>query len=311
MIHFEKEIEDNEIRIIGNERTPVSKAEGQLQSRKRRKGCMWFGGIVLVITLILGIAVVSYQVSSYKTRKLYLDEPSYFEPLYESEPLVKEQRVERYKDSTTFGHTEIRDTTVNDIPIRMYIPHNAEMTLHLGRINRQDTTIIYAAQAADVRADNGGIVGAFVLKGEPKAWGLSKKGYCASIDGKVTVGVAANSPLFEQATECEGYFFRQYPLVDNGVPVFNEPKGKSIRRGICDMGGTIFMVETLAKESFYDFAQALADMGVNNAIYLVGSTAYGWAVDREGIAHEFGYDDCYAGRRRMPKNTSYIIWRRK
>lgn len=311
MIHFEKEIEDNEIRIIGNEQPPVLDVRAVHHPRKPRKGCLWFAGIVLVIALVLGIALVFYQVSSYKTRKLYIDEPSYFEPLFVAESLVKEQQVERYKDSSTFGHTEIRDTTINDIPIRMYIPHHAEMTLHLGRINRQDTTIIYAAQAADVRADNGGIVGAFVLKGEPKAWGLSKKGYCASIDGKVTIGVAANSPLFEQATECEGYFFRQYPLVDNGVPVFNEPKGKAIRRGICDMGGTIFMVETLTKESFYDYAQALADMGVDNAIYLVGSTAYGWAVDRQGLAHEFGEDDCYAGRRRMPKNTTYIVWRRK
>lgn len=308
MIQFEKDIEDNEIRIIGDELAPMSDSKESLQPHKPRKGCLWLVGVVLAIIII---GVVAYKVSSYRARSLYAEEPSYFEPLYESEPLVMEQRIEQYKDSATFGYTEIRDTLVNDIPIRMYIPHHAEMTLHLGRINRQDTTIIYAAQAADVRADNGGIVGAFVLKGEPKAWGLSKKGYCASINGKVTVGVAANSPLFEQATECGGYFFRQYPLVDNGVPVLNEPKGKSIRRGICDMDGTIFMVETLTKESFYDYAQALADMGVDHAVYLVGSTAYGWAVDRQGLAHEFGEDDCYAGRRRMPKNTTYIVWRRK
>lgn len=30
-----------------------------------------------------------------------------------------------------------------------------------------------------------------------------------------------NSPLFEAATEKGGYFFRQYPLVDNGVLVDN------------------------------------------------------------------------------------------
>ena len=308
MIQFEKDIEDSEIRIIGNEPAPVSDTKESQRPRKPRKGCLWLVGAMLAIIII---GVVAYMVSSHKKAALYAEEPSYFEPLYESEPLVMEQRIEQHQDSDAFGYTEIRDTIINDIPIRMYIPHHAEMTLHLGRINRQDTTIIYAAQAADVRADNGGIVGAFVLKGEPKAWGLSKKGYCASIDGKVTVGVAANSPLFEQATERGGYFFRQYPLVDNGVPVFNEPKGKSIRRGICDMGGTIFLVETLTKESFYDYAQALADMGVDHAIYLVGSTAYGWAVDREGIAHEFGEDDCYAGRRRMPKNTTYIVWRRK
>ena len=307
MIQFEKDIEDSEIRIIGTPPAPIP--EQPPKTNKNKKRWLIFMGIFIITIIITGIII--HKISSYRESKLYVEEPSYFEPLYESEPLIMEQQIEQYKDSAAFGYTEIRDTIINDIPIRLYIPHHADMTLHLGRINRQDTTIIYAAQAADVRADNGGIVGAFVLKGEPKAWGLSKKGYCASIDGKVTVGVAANSPLFEQATERGGYFFRQYPLVDNGTPVLNEPKGKAIRRGICDMGGSIFMVETLTKESFYDFAQALADMGVDHAIYLVGSTAYGWAVDREGIAHEFGEDDCYAGRRRMPKNTSYIIWRRK
>ena len=304
MIQFEEDIKDNEIRIIGN-------GQAASPTRKPHKGCFWLLGIVFAVAVALGVVLVAHLMSSYRMRNLYTEEPSYFEPLMESEPLVKVQQIKQSSDTVAFGYTEIRDTTINDIPIRMYIPHHAEMSLHLGRLNRQDTTIVYAAQAADVRADNGGIVGAFVLKGEPKAWGLSKKGYCASINGKVTVGVAANSPLFEQATECGGYFFRQYPLVDNGTPVLNEPKGKAIRRGICDMGGTIFMVETLTKESFYDYAQALADMGVDHAIYLVGSTAYGWAVDREGLAHEFGEDDCYAGRRRMPKNTTYIVWRRK
>lgn len=310
MIQFDKEIEDDEIRIIGSELIPVSDAGESHPSRKPRKGCLWLVGIVLVVAFALGISAVAYKVLSHKTKSLYIEEPSYFEPLMTSEPLVKVQRIS-VNDSVVWGYTEIRDTMVNDIPIRMYIPHDAEMSLHVGRVNRQDTTIVYTAQAADVRADNGGIVGAFVLKGEPKAWGLSKKGYCASIDGKVTIGVADNSPLFEMATERGGYFFRQYPLVDRGVPVFNEPKGKAIRRGICDMDGVIFMVETLTKESFYDYAQALADMGVDNAIYLVGSTAYGWAVDRQGIAHEFGEDDCYAGLRCMPKNTNYIVWRRK
>ena len=307
MIQFEKDIEDSEIRIIGTPPAPIP--EQPPKTNKNKKRWLIFMGIFIIIIIITGIIIS--KILSYRESKLYVEEPSYFEPLYESEPLIMEQQIEQYKDSATFGYTEIRDTIINDIPIRLYIPHHADMTLHLGRINRQDTTIIYAAQAADVRADNGGIVGAFVLKGEPKAWGLSKKGFCASIDGKVTVGVAANSPLFEQATERSGYFFRQYPLVDNGTPVLNEPKGKAIRRGICDMGGSIFMVETLTKESFYDYAQVLADMGVDNAIYLVGSTAYGWAVDRQGIAHEFGEDDCYAGRRRMPKNTTYVVWRRK
>ena len=185
------------------------------------------------------------------------------------------------------------------------------MSLHIGRMDKSDKSIIYAAQAADVRADNGGIVGAFVLRGEPKAWGLSKKGYCASINGKVTIGVAENTSLFEEATMNGGYFFRQYPLVKDGQVIDNEPKGKAIRRAICDRQGEIFMVETGSIESFHDFAQALADLGVDQAVYLVGSLAYGWAVDEAGAIYEFGEDNYHTGRRRMPKNTSYIVWRRR
>ena len=224
---------------------------------------------------------------------------------------MPDTRLGTQVDSLAQGFVEIKDTLINDIPLKIYIPHNSMMSLHIGKMDKGDKTVVYAAQAADVRADNGGIVGAFVLKGEPRAWGLSKKGYCASINGVVTIGVAENSPLFEQATEHGGYFFRQYPLVSDGSIVENEPKGKSVRRAICDRKGEIFMVETGTTESFHDFSQALVDLGVDQAVYLVGSSAYGWAVDEVGTIHEFGEDNYYTGRRKMPKNTSYIVWRRK
>ncbi len=152
-------------------------------------------------------------------------------------------------------------------------------------------------------------MGAFVLEGEPKAWGLSKKGYCAIINDTVTVGVADNSPLFEEATEKGGYFFRQFPLVDNGTLVENElVKGKSIRRALCDRGGEVFTVETLSIESFHDFSQALVDLGVDNAIYLVGANAYGWATDAEGQRHEFGDPNPKADKKKW-RNINYLVMR--
>lgn len=69
------------------------------------------------------------------------------------------------------------------------------------------------------------------------------------------------------------------------------------------------MVESLSKESFHDFTQALVDLGVENAVNLAGSEAYGWSVDREGTKHEFGLPNSYSGRRKMFKNTNYIVWR--
>ena len=58
-------------------------------------------------------------------------------------------------------YTEMIDTVVNDIPLRIYKPHNAVMSLHHGPIDLKDSTIVYVAQAADIRADNGNIVGDF------------------------------------------------------------------------------------------------------------------------------------------------------
>ena len=213
--------------------------------------------------------------------------------------------------ATAGGYTLLADTVINDVPLRLYIPCNAEMSLHIGAVDKNDSTIVYVARAADVRADNGKIVGAFVLKGEPIAKGLSKRGYCASIDGRVVVGVADNSPLFEEAVEKNGYFFRQYALVDNGSPVENEPKGKAVRRAICARKGEVFMVESSVRESFHDFANALVDMGVENAVYLVGSSAYGWAVDENGVRHEFGDENTCSGSKKVTENINYIVWRKK
>lgn len=292
----EKEIRDDEIRIIGNDTTAPQPPV------RRLWGWIVFGLATVVLVIVLVLAIWNGREVAQS------DAETYFEP--QPAPAATEvqmpQRLGQKVDSLARGFTEVRDTTINDIPLRIYIPHNAEMTLHVGRLDKRDTTIVYAAQAADIRRDNRKIVGAFVLKGEPLAWGLSKKGYCAVIDGRITVGVADNSPLFEEATERGGYFFRQYPLVDNGLLVENEPKNKSIRRSLCDRGGEIMMVETLFAESFHDFAQALVDLGADYAIYLVGSTSYGWAVDGEGTRHEFGVENSH-----LPRYTSYIVWRRK
>lgn len=317
MLEF-KEIGDDEIRVVTIENI-TNLPQPQPRSPRRR----WWVVVVLIIAGIV-VAVAVYLVSSNdevqeepSAEVLYLKEqPNDFLTIERqgivAQECINEDCLGADVASSAAGFIEQRDTIVNDVPLKLYIPQNAEMSLHVGKIDKQDSTIIYVAQAADVRADNGKIVGAFVLKGELMAKGLSKRGFCASIDGKVTVGVAENSPLFEEAMEKNGYFFRQYPLVDNGRLVENEPKGKSIRRAICERNDEIFMVESGSRESFHDFAQALVDLGVDNAIYLVGSAAYGWAVDENGVRHEFGDENVYESHgRRVPKNTSYVVWRIK
>lgn len=307
-------IKDDEIRIIGSDRT--EDASGRREDRARtaptRTGkARTLFRLLGILAILLVAGGLLFLLSGKRRSAGRPDPPGVFEPLDTARSGTSPAAAAPlpfgdYSDTSGRAYTEILQKTVNDIPLTLCIPHNAVPELCLGAPDPGDPDIILAAQAADIRRDNLKIVGAFVLKGEPLAWGLSKRGYCGIIDGEMTVGVADNSPLFEQATETGGYFFRQYPLVDNGRLVENEPKNKALRKALCVRAGETFVVRSEAPESFHDFAQALADLGVENAIYLVGSTSYGFLRDRDGSVEEFT-------ERRVSKYRyeNYVLWREK
>ena len=298
------DIQDDDFRVIGRVQTVQT-----VQDPKKPWGRYIIIGILIVAAIVLVIALAGNNIEPATSTQQIENEDVVFEPMAETkvpEPLQDAVKPLGDYSDTTFKkpYTEHLRDTINDIPLDIYIPHNATPELALGVPDIHDKSIVMTTQAADIRADNGKIVGAFVMNGTPLSWGLSKKGYCGIIDGKVTIGVSENSPLFEEATEKGGHFFRQYPLVDNGVLVENEPKGKSIRKALCDRNGEIMVIMTQTTESFHDFAQALVDMKVDNAIYLVGSTSFGYFRDRyDHLAiiynkYRYGY-----------QNENFIVWR--
>ncbi len=293
MANKQNDIRDDEFRVIGH----GPKSEPAASDRKRRNFLVALVSALIVMAIGL-IVILNWP-------KGDADEP--VDGVFEDAPVVTAPfEVNPLGMTTDRTFTEKLDTVINDVRLSVYIPHNATPVLYVGNPDAEARKGILAFQAADIRRDNRKILGAFVLKGQPLAWGLSKKGYCAIIDGKVTVGVSENSPLFEEATEKEGYFFRQYPLVDNGALVENEPKNKTMRKALCSRAGQIIVVVSETDESFHDFSQALVDLGVENAIYLVGShSAFGWWRNEAGKMELFS-DDIHSG---SFKNESYIIWK--
>lgn len=270
MIRLDDNTQDDELRVLGK---PSSDGP-------KKVGFKWYHAVAIFL-ILSGVTYAAVRLSDIRRKRIVTDfyETELCDSATVTEAVPVMEKLGDYRDSSK-AYTEHLQQTINDIPLDIYIPHNAAPRLFIGTPDLNDRNVIFTTQAADIRADNGKINGAFVLAGEPKAWGLSKKGYCGIINGKITVGVADNSPLFEEATETGGYFFRQYGLVDNGRLVENEPKGKSIRKALCDRGGEIVVVMTREPESFHDFAQALIDLGAGNAIYLVGSVSYGYFRDK-------------------------------
>lgn len=290
-----EEIRDDELRVIG--RTPGSNSGGRPR--------MW---LWIVVAGIILTAVILILGPIFRSNPEIEDVPVVFDQstVVETTAPTEEEIVPlgNYSDTTGKAYTEHLKQVVNDILLDVYIPHNSTPQLSVGTPDIFDKSIVLVTQAADIRADNGNINGAFVLAGEPLAWGLSKKGYVSIIEGKITIGVADNSPLFEEATEKCGYFFRQYPLVDNGSLVENEPKGKAVRKAICDRAGEVLIVMSETPESFHDFSQALVDLRVTNAVYLVGSDSYGYFRDK--YDH---FTQISEKRKGGYKYENYIEWR--
>lgn len=281
---------DDEFRVLGTG-SPVP--DGRQDGSGRGRQIAW---VSLAIVALLGLGLILF----WPKEETDPEVEGVFESSYVSDSL-KPLGV----DDLVVPYAERMDTVIAGHPLRIFIPHHATPRLRVGQPDEEALQAIMGFQAADIRADNYDILGDFVLAGRQIAKGSSKKGFCAIVDGKVMVGVADETPLLETAIARGGYFFRQYPLVDNGSPVMNKPKNTTVRKALCDRGGQVLVVFSSDDETFGEFAQTLVELGVDNAIYLVGSEAsFGWTIDAEGIRKQYGSIDT----RPEYSNENYILW---
>ena len=277
----------------------INSTEGERKPPLYRRWWFW---VALAVALIVVIAVVVWP--SQSTAEMMPEEYMDSMELY-PESMPQSIAVAQSLELSGPASVQVEDTTINDVPLRLYTPVNATPELFLGLPDTNNSNLLLAFRAADIRADNWQIVGAFVMKGELLSRGMSKKGFCAIIDGTLHLGLAESTPLLEEAIEKEGYFFRQYPLVSDGKMIENKPKGKAVRNALCDIDGRTVAVRSLSQESFHDFAQALADLGVQHAVYLSGSTSYGFCRADQSSFSSWG---------EIPKgkeleNTNFIVWK--
>ena len=289
------EIGDNEVRVVGGDDDKGRKP------RLRR--------IIIAIAACVALAAIAVILA------VVLLQDKAPEPTDNGTTNVQSTGNNAPADSVWFCNTDnsraseiaLSDTLIDSINLQILTPYNVSPELYVGQIDTADKSILFASQAADLARERGKIVGAFVCAGEPLSWGLSKKGYCAIFGDSITVGMAENSPLFEQATDVGGYFFRQYPAVSNGKMVENKPQNSSFRRALCTLNGKICVIYTPDRVLMNDFSTALVKLGVKDGIFLVGSTAHGWyrSPDNDDVV-QLGFP-----RAPRMKNVNYLIFRRQ
>ena len=279
------DIDDNEIRVVGR-----TSSEGT-ESKPKCRWWLW----LLVALLLLAVGFACWMMPR------HIPSPS----TYSAEPFIDSTQNVTYEASAeTKAYTIVSRDSINDIALRIYKPIGGHAELFVGKLPCDDKSIILAAQAADYRADNGQIAGAFVYRGELLSRGHPKYGFCAIIGDKLTMGKSQETALFERAVEQEGYFFRQFSLVHDGKRGESVPKGKAIRRALCYYQESIAIIESIERESMHDFSGALIDLGVQEAIGLVGNSQISLYED------ESGYRFIGDTEKQEGVQETYIVWRK-
>lgn len=332
-------IDDDEIRILGLNDEEEHRAMEQATIREERSFSPTYRGedvaafmelaraderkkhkkhnrrwiLVLTIVSIIAIGAIVTALCLYTPRQRTTEPLVYEEEEIQIQGVVADSIADSLMQvvpTKPQGYAIVKDTIVNDIPLKIFIPRNAVPELVMGNINKTDSSIILGAMAADFGPDNrkGWIVaGGFILKGELISRSKSKYGFCAINDGEITLGNALKTDFFEKCITDSGDFFRQYPLIENNVPLYSKKRNRTICRALCERAGEFIVVESLTTERFTDFANALAQLDIDNAITLMcSSMSVRWAIDKQGRRYETG-----AMEQEFPEVVNFIVWRSK
>lgn len=125
--------------------------------------------------------------------------------------------------------------------------------------------------------DKGRPLGEFALNGKKAGHGTGRAGFVAITPKGWQMGISQDDSISNYVLKQGGSMFRQFALVSAGEICVKQfaLKGKVHRRALARKPGSPWAcyVETVNRESLYDFAEALADYGFDDAVYLTGGNS--------------------------------------
>lgn len=260
-----RQYNDDDIEVLGGEPTP----------RKRRISIWWFisAGIIAVIAIIIVLYSIDRPTNDgldavFDCTVMTEVDPEAVDPA----AVLPEEVVPQ--DTVPALPREFTDS-INDVVFTVIPLVGCRAAVTFEKPDSTDCDILISLPAADIRADNGEIVGEFIHDRQQLSRGVRKQGFCyISPEGNVTIGSGEGEAQKKSAIDEGGTFFRQYSLVMEGEIQPNILKGKAERRALAILQGKPTIVISRDRESIYDFSQALADYGFSHAIYLPGGKGF-------------------------------------
>ena len=282
---------DDDIQFLGGTDFKPSQKENKQKPASRR----WWVGVVVLAFIVLSAATFYFWQKA-NSRTLAFDYPL----SRTSTEIIRD--LEKMPSDSLQGVTMTVDSLYG-VSMKLYELHGLTPTLSRTAPSDSDSTVCLVTHGWDFYWDENHeykYIGDFVYQGKEYANGHSKAGFVAIVGDKWQIGIGQDDSIKEYVKAHNGSMLRQFALVSAGQ-ICEEQfalKGKVTRCALARKAGstTICYVETIHKESLYDFAQALADYGFTDAIYLTGgnngNTFYRTPTDSIcGVADWKGYAD--------------------
>lgn len=288
--HYKDQMGETPIIIIERDDDEVeaqetSAAESFDQNTKRKSyRWLWIVCGVLCTLLVVAAAVGGYAYYRYHVN---IGVPV---------SCTAEQNIEKLKMQTlemVQPEVVMSSDTVLDVALNFYEMRGLRAEITFEEPDTLDESVYLYSRCADHAAD-GTYLGSLVVKGEEKQKDVSRLGYCAMVGNRTVIGIARSEAVKDYCIENGGSFFRQFILVSNGViPHQFYLHGKVERRALGRIGEKYYYIETLGKETMWDFADALREYGFTDAIYITGGTDYCFYRSIDGARHDIGNIEDY------------------
>lgn len=258
---------DSDIQFLGGENYQPSVSH-------RRKRWAWITVIVVGVTAILiGGLYVGKRIAYYKRWAVDFEYP-----LSRSSAVLIAELSSGTIENTVSGVT-MKIDSINSVPFKLYQLHNLKASFASHAPSVSDSTLCLAVKAWDYYLDDNKKyrhLGDYVYQGKDIATGNGRAGFVAIVGDKWLMGISKEDSVKEYVVAHRGSMFRQFALVSAGQICIKQfvLKGKVTRCALARSQGTedFYFIETINNESLYDFAEALADYGFIDAIYLTGGS---------------------------------------
>lgn len=268
---------DDDIQFLGgtSPQPTIRKGEDTTPSLANKKKLFGWQRAALAVIILLLLAILAWLGWGYYQHHRWAVNFEYPVSRSSAQIITDLNKTGQIKGDSVHVFTA---DSIDGVTMRFYNLAGLKASMSREMPADSDSSVVLVTQGWDYYFDDAKqyhFLGDFVYNGKMLAQGTGKAGFVAVTTKGWQMGISQEDSVRDYIISQGASIFRQFALVSAGQICLKQfaLKGKVHRRALARKPGdaTAYYVETVNKESLYDFAEALADYGFIDAVYLTGA----------------------------------------